>query len=143
MEQKQAFFTQKHFKGERMEYTGKSYAPPKVDCSNENHLGKTLREMRLEKKMSQVKAAQLAGITQSQWSAYELGKTNLTFDAILRIAKAIKIDPSELLRRSLDKVKYFADHHEGQLSSNKKDNAGAKSKKQNEASSKKQLKALT
>jgi transcriptional regulator with XRE-family HTH domain len=83
---------------------------PDIVCAGNNDFGLTLREIRLERNISQQDAAALLGVTQSQWSAYEIGKSNVTIDTMLAMAKIFKISPFELLGRAMDKSKYFDSH---------------------------------
>jgi len=78
-----------------------------INCERSNYFGETLKELRLEKRLTQDDASKLVGITQAMWSAYEVGKSRPDLDTIILIAKVLKISPFALIGRSLDKSKYF------------------------------------
>lgn len=71
--------------------------------------GLALREIRKLKKMSQLECSTALGITQPQWSGYELGKNAPTLDAIIEIGNVLKTDPFILIMKSLDHLKYPTD----------------------------------
>lgn len=81
---------------------------PQIKCFPENYFGKALKELREDKNLTQKEAADLVGIEQTQWSAYELGKRKPNLDTILAMAIGIKFDPLELITRTLVKSKYFS-----------------------------------
>ncbi len=70
-----------------------------------NPFGSTLREMRIEKNLTQIKAAAKLTITQAQWSAYETGKSSMNLQTISVIAMKIEIDIQDFFKRSLEKIK--------------------------------------
>jgi len=59
--------------------------------------GKALREMRLKKKMSQGDIARKLGVHRSYISGLERGKRNPSLLTIKKMAKAIGVEPKELL----------------------------------------------
>lgn len=78
-----------------------------IKCEKNNYFGEALKEIRLEKGLTQEQASQLLDITQAMWSAYEVGKSRPDLDTVISIAKLLKISPFALIGRSLDKSKYF------------------------------------
>lgn len=78
-----------------------------IICLPQNYFGQALKEIRLEKGFTQIEASKKLGITQAQWSAYEVGKNRPNLDTIIAIAKALKFNPFDLLNRSLQKSKIF------------------------------------
>lgn len=58
---------------------------------------KSLREIRLKKKMSQGDVAEKLGVHRSYISGLERGKRNPSLLTIKKIAKAIGVEPKELL----------------------------------------------
>ena len=59
--------------------------------------GKALREIRLKKKMSQGDIAKKLGVHRSYISGLERGKRNPSLLTIKKMAKAIGVEPKELL----------------------------------------------
>jgi transcriptional regulator with XRE-family HTH domain len=59
--------------------------------------GKALREIRLKKKMSQGDIARKLGVHRSYISGLERGKRNPSLLTIKKMAKAIGVEPKELL----------------------------------------------
>lgn len=59
--------------------------------------GKRLEQIRLDKKLSQLKMANLCGLSSSHYSMIEAGTRNPNFDTMLRIAEGFRIPLSELL----------------------------------------------
>ena len=76
-------------------------------CERNNYFGEALKELRLEKELTQNEAAKLLGITQAMWSAYEVGKSRPDLDTIISIARVLKVSPFVLINKSLDKSKYL------------------------------------
>lgn len=60
-------------------------------------LGDAIRARRHELKMSQEALADAAGINRTHMGEVERGKRNVSFLAIVRIAKAVQMQPSELI----------------------------------------------
>ncbi len=79
-----------------------------IECIPQNYFGQALKELRKEKDLTQEEAARLAGIEQTQWSAYELGKNKPNLDTIITMATGLKFNPLELVTRTLIKSKYFS-----------------------------------
>jgi transcriptional regulator with XRE-family HTH domain len=55
-----------------------------------------LRELRRQRKLTQVQLAEMAGIDQSTLSKAENGQMNITLQNILAIADALEVQPAEL-----------------------------------------------
>ena len=60
--------------------------------------GKRVRQLRLKKKLSQERLADLAGLHVTFVGAIERGKRNLSLVTIVKLAKALKVKPGELFR---------------------------------------------
>lgn len=88
----------------------KSFASRVIRCEEENFFGETIREVRNQKKITQVDAAERLGITQALLSSYELGKTRPTLDVVLQMSKMLSIDPFDLLEKALTKSEYFKEN---------------------------------
>ncbi len=72
-----------------------------VKLDIDNHLvrfGQAVRARRLTLNLSQEALADLAEIDRSHMGKIERGERNVTFLNILRIAKAMKSDPSDLFK---------------------------------------------
>jgi len=78
-----------------------------IKCERNNYFGEALKELRIEKKLTQEQASQLLNITQAMWSAYEVGKSRPDLDTVIKIAMLLKVSPFALIGRSIDKSKYF------------------------------------
>lgn len=63
-------------------------------------LGSTLRAERQALEISQEDFAELSGVHRNYIGRVERAEINPSFDALFRIAAALKIDLSELLRRA-------------------------------------------
>ena len=61
-------------------------------------IGHKIREIRRSKKISQENLANDCEVDQSQVTRMELGKVNFSISNLLRIAKALDVDPREFLR---------------------------------------------
>lgn len=61
--------------------------------------GKKLREFRLAKSLSQEKFALLAGVDRTYVSDCENGGRNTSLELIYKFAKALEIEPYELLKK--------------------------------------------
>jgi len=59
--------------------------------------GKRLRELRLERKISQEKLAEIADLHRNYVGVLERGGQNPSLDAICKLARALKVRPAELL----------------------------------------------
>ena len=68
--------------------------PMKSEITN---FGKRIREIRLKKKMSQGDIAKKLGVHRSYISGLERGKRNPSLLTINKMAKAIGVEPKELL----------------------------------------------
>ncbi|MCL1078617.1 XRE family transcriptional regulator [Parashewanella spongiae] len=56
-----------------------------------------LRSLRTKKNISQEKLAKLTKIDRSYMGRVDRGEVNLTFDTLLKIAKALECQPAELM----------------------------------------------
>ena len=61
------------------------------------YIGDRIREIRVSKQISQEALANESELDYSQINRMELGKVNFTISNLYRIAKALDIDPKELL----------------------------------------------
>jgi transcriptional regulator with XRE-family HTH domain len=59
--------------------------------------GERLRELRTERNLSQERLAELAGVDRNYIGQIERGERNVALVNIVRIAKALEIEPGELL----------------------------------------------
>lgn len=59
--------------------------------------GRRLREIRLERGLSQEKLGELAGLDRTYISSAERGRRNVTLKAIHKLAEALDVDPGDLL----------------------------------------------
>lgn len=57
-----------------------------------------LRQIREEKKISQEKLADIAGLHRTYVSSVERGERNLTIDSMEKLAQALNVDIRELLK---------------------------------------------
>lgn len=62
-------------------------------------VGQTIRNLRKEKRLSQDVLSGLAGIARSHLSMIENGSKQANFETIWRIALALNMRPSELVKR--------------------------------------------
>lgn len=62
-------------------------------------IGQTIRNLRNEKRLSQDVLSGLAGIARTHLSMIENGSKQANFETIWRIALALDMHPSELVRR--------------------------------------------
>lgn len=69
----------------------------------ENHidrvLGKVIRDLRVERELSQEKLAELGDFERSYISKVENGIRAIQFRTVIRFAEAFDIQPSELVRK--------------------------------------------
>lgn len=61
------------------------------------YIGERIREVRISKQMAQEALANGSELDYSQINRMELGKVNFSISNLYRIAKALEIDPKELL----------------------------------------------
>jgi transcriptional regulator with XRE-family HTH domain len=59
--------------------------------------GRKLRELRLERGVSQEKLAEMAGLHRNYVGTLERGQQSASLDAICKLARALKVRPAELL----------------------------------------------
>lgn len=71
---------------------------------DKNVVGQTIRSLRKEKKLSQDVLSGLAGIARSHLSMIENGSKQANFETIWRIALALNMRPSELVKRMEQKL---------------------------------------
>ena len=64
----------------------------------QRELGQRIRERRVEFKWSQEDLAEHANLHRTYIGAVERGEKNISLLNILKIARALKLDPSELLK---------------------------------------------
>lgn len=69
-----------------------------------NAVGQTIRSLRKEKQLSQDVLSGLAGIARSHLSMIENGSKQANFETIWRIALALNMRPSELVKRIEQKL---------------------------------------
>lgn len=86
-----------------------------IKCS-QNYFGETLKELRLERKLTQTEIASLLNMKQVQWCSYESGKHTPSIDNIVRICNILGIHPLTLIGKSIDKSIYFKDKKTKELS---------------------------
>jgi transcriptional regulator with XRE-family HTH domain len=60
-------------------------------------VGQRIREIRTSKKISQYNLANECEVDYSQINRMELGKVNYSISSLLRIAKALGVDPKDFL----------------------------------------------
>lgn len=87
--------------------------------SNEMALGENIKKLREIRGLSQKKAAELCGISESTWAKYEKGETQPTAAPIRLIAKGLQVSTDEILleddersirqdlRRMMQKIEEF------------------------------------
>jgi transcriptional regulator with XRE-family HTH domain len=71
-----------------------------MDSSAEDPLvgfARRLREIRLERGLSQEQLASLAGLDRTYVSGCETGRRNATIRTIIRLAAALQVDPANLV----------------------------------------------
>ena len=61
-------------------------------------VGKCIRELRLNKGVSQEALADEAGVHRTYMGSVERGERNISLDNIVKIARALKVAPSVLLQ---------------------------------------------
>ena len=67
-----------------------------------NLFGKNVRELRQKKGLSQEKLAEIAGLHRTYIGMIERAEKNITLLNIAKIAKALKVLPSELITKKMD-----------------------------------------
>lgn len=75
-------------------------------------IGKTIRQIRTSKELSQEVLSSFAGIARTHLSMIENGKKKANFETIWKIAQALDMRPSELVARiesEMEKNKMKAD----------------------------------
>lgn len=63
----------------------------------DNYFGKTLKQLRLERKLSQRKFGEAMGVVNQAVSSWETGTNEPDFDTLLKIAKFFNVTASFLL----------------------------------------------
>ena len=71
-----------------------------------NYFGQVLKEIRVQRNLTQGDAAKLVNLSQAQWSSYEKGNSRPTLDIIISIANSFHMEPLALIGRSLDKFRF-------------------------------------
>lgn len=66
-------------------------------------VGEVIREFRLSKKLSQEKVAELSGLDRTYISLIERGKRQPTIQTIFKIANALEVSPSEIIKTIQEK----------------------------------------
>ncbi|WP_020585449.1 helix-turn-helix domain-containing protein [Desulfobacter curvatus] len=61
------------------------------------NIGKHIRDLRGEKKLSQQALAELAGISYKYLGEIERGQVNLSVEILIKIAESLQVPPGELL----------------------------------------------
>ncbi len=69
-----------------------------TDTEYIKNLGQNIRKIRLEKNMNQVQLAYACDFKKPNMQRIEAGNTNPTFKTLLRIAKALDVNVSDLLK---------------------------------------------
>jgi transcriptional regulator with XRE-family HTH domain len=68
-------------------------------ASARNNFGRSVRERRLAKGLSQEALADLAGLHRTYIGSVERGERNVSLDNIVRLAEALECYPADLLAR--------------------------------------------
>jgi transcriptional regulator with XRE-family HTH domain len=63
-------------------------------------LGRAIRRLRTEREYSQESFADAVGVHRTYMGAVERGETNISLDNLVRIAKALRVRLSELIRQA-------------------------------------------
>ena len=85
-----------------MQQTSQLYTVGKPSCfsffaARDRMLGNRIKEIRLQKKISQTEIAYRCGFDKSNYNTIESGKRNPTIISLLKIAKALDVSLIELL----------------------------------------------
>lgn len=72
--------------------------------NTENIVGKAIKQVREEKHMSQEVLSSFANISRTHLSAIERGIRTPNFQTFFKLAYALKMKPSELLKRFEDEI---------------------------------------
>jgi transcriptional regulator with XRE-family HTH domain len=64
-----------------------------------SRLGKRIRALRLERKLTQGEAAKLAKLDEKHWQEIEGARTNPTVATLVGVARALKVKLSELFEQ--------------------------------------------
>lgn len=63
-------------------------------------IGKNISKIRKEKKITQEKAAELSGsLSTRHWQYLEKGEVNCTVKTLTKVARALKVDPEDLIKK--------------------------------------------
>jgi transcriptional regulator with XRE-family HTH domain len=68
-----------------------------------NRLGKRVRALRLERKLTQEGAAEIAKLDEKHWQDIEGARTNPTVATLVGIARALKVTIADLFEQTNDK----------------------------------------
>lgn len=72
-------------------------------------LGEVVRELRLSKNLSQEKLAEIGGFERSYISKVENGKRSVRFVTVVRLALALDIKPSDLVKKCEESIELEED----------------------------------
>ena len=61
-------------------------------------IGKNIRKLRKEKKLTVSEVAYRAGVEPQNFRKYELGRQEMRISMLFRVAEALEIKPSELMK---------------------------------------------
>lgn len=64
------------------------------------NFGRKVRELRVERGLSQEKLAEISGLHRTYISSLELGKRNVSLVNIHALAKALQVNADELLKKN-------------------------------------------
>jgi transcriptional regulator with XRE-family HTH domain len=60
--------------------------------------GRQLRDLRLDRELSQEKLAELCGVHRNYIGRVERAETNMKFDRVIKLAAGLKVRPEQLFR---------------------------------------------
>jgi transcriptional regulator with XRE-family HTH domain len=71
--------------------------PPKSPIVSKKDVGERLRTLRIERGLTQVQLAEMVGTHQTALSQVEVGRRGVSLDQILKLARALKVTPDQIL----------------------------------------------
>jgi transcriptional regulator with XRE-family HTH domain len=71
--------------------------PPKRPLLSHKEVGERLRTLRITRGLTQTDLAKLVGSHQTALSQVEVGRRGVSLDQIMKLAKALKVTPDEIL----------------------------------------------
>ena len=83
--------------------------PPKTVVLSKKEIGERVRALRRQRALSQVELAEALGTYQTVISAVERGARGLSLQQAVRLAKALKVSPDEILGQRQQEDGYFKD----------------------------------